>query len=87
MAPKNLKKEILKILNFIPHHPINTPLPWFELISHLFHHIFTLFFTHTMSSSNSSKMEDQLTMVFQGVMEEVISMLQAEEVVTAAASS
>jgi hypothetical protein len=40
-----------------------------------------------MSSSNSSKMKDQLTMVFQGVMEEVMSMLQAEEVVTAAASS
>jgi hypothetical protein len=40
-----------------------------------------------MSSSNSSEMEDQLTMVFQGVMEEVMSMLQAEEVVASAASS
>jgi hypothetical protein len=86
MALKNLKK-ILKISNFIPHHPINTLLPWFELISHLFHHIFTLFFTHIISSSNSSKMEDQLTMVFQGVMEEAMSMLQAEEVVAATASS
>jgi hypothetical protein len=40
-----------------------------------------------MSSSNSSEMEDQLTMVFQGVMEEAMSMLQAEEVTAAAASS
>jgi hypothetical protein len=40
-----------------------------------------------MSSSNSSEMEDQLTMVFQGVMEEAMSMLQAEEVTDAAASS
>jgi hypothetical protein len=39
-----------------------------------------------MSSSNSSEMEDQLTMTFQGVMEEVMSMLQAEEVTVAAAS-
>jgi hypothetical protein len=40
-----------------------------------------------MSSFNSSKMNDQLTMTFQGVMEEVMSMLQAEEATTAAASS
>jgi hypothetical protein len=40
-----------------------------------------------MSSSNSSEMEDQLTMAFQGVMEEALSMLQAEEVVAAVASS
>jgi hypothetical protein len=40
-----------------------------------------------MSSSNSSEMEDQLTMAFQGVMEEAMSMLQAEEVVAAVASS
>jgi hypothetical protein len=40
-----------------------------------------------MSSSNSSEMEDQLTMVFQGVMEEAMSMLQAEEVAVATASS
>jgi hypothetical protein len=40
-----------------------------------------------MSSFNSSEMEDQLTMVFQGIMEEAMSMLQAEEVVAAAASS
>jgi hypothetical protein len=32
-------------------------------------------------------MEDQLTMVFQGVMEEGMSMLQAEEAAVAAASS
>jgi hypothetical protein len=32
-------------------------------------------------------MEDQLTMSFQGIMEEVMSMLQAEEVMTTAASS
>jgi hypothetical protein len=31
-------------------------------------------------------MEDQLTMAFQGVMQEAISMLQAEEVAAAAAS-
>jgi hypothetical protein len=40
-----------------------------------------------MSSSNSSEIEDQLTMVFQGVMEEAMSMLQAEEVAAAVASS
>jgi hypothetical protein len=40
-----------------------------------------------MSSSNSSKMEDQLTMVFQCVMEEAMSMLPAEEATAAAASS
>jgi hypothetical protein len=39
-----------------------------------------------MSSSNSSKILEQLTMVFQGFMKEAMSMLQAEEVVTAAAS-
>jgi hypothetical protein len=84
MAPKNLKK-ILNFLNFILHHFINT-LPWFELISHPFHHIFNLFFTHTMYSSNSSKIEDQLTITFQGIIEEVMSILQAKEPVTAAAS-
>jgi hypothetical protein len=40
-----------------------------------------------MSLSNSSEIEDQLTMAFQGVMEEDMSMLQVEEDVTAAASS
>jgi hypothetical protein len=40
-----------------------------------------------MSSFNSSEMEDQLTMVFQDVIEEAKSMLQVEEVVAAAASS
>jgi hypothetical protein len=37
-----------------------------------------------MSSSNSSEMEDQLTMAFQGVIEEAMSMLQAEEAAAAA---
>jgi hypothetical protein len=32
-------------------------------------------------------MKDQLTMTFQGVMEEAMSMLQVKEVATAAASS
>jgi hypothetical protein len=40
-----------------------------------------------MSSSNSSEMENQLTMVFQGVMKETMSMLQVEGVVVAAVSS
>jgi hypothetical protein len=40
-----------------------------------------------MSSSNSSEMEDQLTIAFQGIMEEAMSILQAEEAVAAAASS
>jgi hypothetical protein len=40
-----------------------------------------------MSSSNSSEMKDQFTMVFQGVMKEIMSMLQAEEIVAATASS
>jgi hypothetical protein len=40
-----------------------------------------------MSSSNSSEMKDQLTMVFQGVMEEVMSMLQAGNAAPAVASS
>jgi hypothetical protein len=40
-----------------------------------------------MSLSNSSEIEDQLIMSFQDVMEEAMSMLQAEEVVATAASS
>jgi hypothetical protein len=40
-----------------------------------------------MSSSNSSEMEDQLIIVFQSIMEEAMSMLQAEEVVAAVVSS
>jgi hypothetical protein len=40
-----------------------------------------------MFSSNSTEMEDQLSMAFQGVMEEAMSMLQAKEVAAAAASS
>jgi hypothetical protein len=40
-----------------------------------------------MSSFNSSEIEDQLTMTFQGVIEEAMSMLQVEETAVAAASS
>jgi hypothetical protein len=40
-----------------------------------------------MSSSNSSEIEDQLTIVFQDAMVEAMSMLQAEEATAAAASS
>jgi hypothetical protein len=40
-----------------------------------------------MSSSNSSEMEDQLTIAFQGIMEEAMSILQVKEAVAAAASS
>jgi hypothetical protein len=40
-----------------------------------------------MSSSNSSEIENQLTMAFQGVMEKAMSILQADEAATAVASS
>jgi hypothetical protein len=40
-----------------------------------------------MSSSDSSEMEDQITMVFLVIMDEVMSILQAEEAATATASS
>jgi hypothetical protein len=40
-----------------------------------------------MSSSNSSEIEDQLTIAFQDAMVEAMSMLQAEEATAAAASS
>jgi hypothetical protein len=40
-----------------------------------------------MSSSNSSEIEDQLIMTFHGIIKEAMSMLQAEEVATAAVSS
>jgi hypothetical protein len=40
-----------------------------------------------MSSSSSSEMKNRLTMAFQGIMKEVMSILQAEEVVAAAVSS
>jgi hypothetical protein len=40
-----------------------------------------------MSLSNSNEMEDQLTMAFQDAMEEDMSIVQAKEVATAAASS
>jgi hypothetical protein len=39
-----------------------------------------------MSLSKSSKIDDQLIIVFQGIMEEAMSILQAKEVVAAAAS-
>jgi hypothetical protein len=81
MAPKNPK-----IIKFHLPPPYKYPT-WFKLNLNLFYHIFTIFFTHIISSSNSSKMKNQLTMMFQGVMEEVMSMLQAEEAVVAAASS
>jgi hypothetical protein len=40
-----------------------------------------------MYSSNSSKMEDELTMAFQGVMKKVMCMLRVEDATTAATSS
>jgi hypothetical protein len=40
-----------------------------------------------MSSSNLNEMEDQLTVVFQDIMKEDMSMLRAEEAAAAAASS
>jgi cob(I)alamin adenosyltransferase len=40
-----------------------------------------------MSSSNSSEMKDQIVITFLGVMDEVMSIVQAEEVVATAASS
>jgi hypothetical protein len=39
-----------------------------------------------MSSSNSSEMDDQIVMAFSGVMDEAMSILQAEEVAAASAS-
>jgi hypothetical protein len=39
-----------------------------------------------MSSSNSSKMEDEIAMVFSDVMDEAMSILEEEEVAAAAAS-
>jgi hypothetical protein len=56
----------------------------FTLIPSYFH---SLLQTHTISSSNSSEIKDQITMAFQDVMEEVMNILQAEEAVVAAASS
>jgi hypothetical protein len=40
-----------------------------------------------MSSSDSSEIEDKITMVFLVIMDEVMSILQAEEAATATASS
>jgi hypothetical protein len=40
-----------------------------------------------MSSSNSSEIEDQITIAFLGIMDEAMSILQAEELAAAAASS
>jgi hypothetical protein len=43
--------------------------------------------THTIFSSNSSEIEDQIVMTFSGVMDEAMSILQMEEAVAAATSS
>jgi hypothetical protein len=40
-----------------------------------------------MSSSNSSEMEDQIAMAFLGIMDQAMSIVQAEEAAAAAASS
>jgi hypothetical protein len=40
-----------------------------------------------MSSSNSSEMKDQIIMVFLGVIDEVMSILKAEEAIATTASS
>jgi hypothetical protein len=40
-----------------------------------------------MSSSNTSEMDDQLNIAFQGVMEEAMSMLQTKKTAVATASS
>jgi hypothetical protein len=40
-----------------------------------------------MSSFNSSEIEDQIAMAFLGIMDEAMSILQAEDATTAAASS
>jgi hypothetical protein len=40
-----------------------------------------------MSSFNSNEMEDQISMAFLGVMDEVMSILETEEVAAATASS
>jgi hypothetical protein len=42
---------------------------------------------HTISSSNSNEIEDQIAMTFVGVMDEVMIIAQAEEVAIAFASS
>jgi hypothetical protein len=57
----------------------------------LFHNCYITFSLsssqHIIYSSNSNKIEDQLTIAFQVVMKEAMSMLQAEEVAAAVASS
>jgi hypothetical protein len=40
-----------------------------------------------MSSSNSSEMEDQIAILFSGVIDKAMSILQAEEAAAATASS
>jgi hypothetical protein len=40
-----------------------------------------------MSSSNSSEIEDQITKAFAGIIDEAMSIAQAEEAAAAAASS
>jgi hypothetical protein len=75
-ATKNPKK-IPKNLNCIPHHPINTT-PRFEPKSLSYQFISTLL-THIMSSSSSSEMKDQIAMAFLGVLDQTMSIPQAEE--------
>jgi hypothetical protein len=59
---------------------------WFVLKSLSYQLISTLL-THTMSSSNSGEMKDQIGMAFSNVIDETISIVQAEEAVFAIDSS
>jgi hypothetical protein len=59
---------------------------WFVLKSLSYQLISTLL-THTISSSNSGEMKDQIGMAFLNVIDETISIVQAEEAVFAIASS
>jgi hypothetical protein len=52
----------------------------------MFYSICTLV-THTMSSSNSSEIQDHTAMVFLGIMDEAMSIVQAKEAMATAASS
>jgi hypothetical protein len=84
MAPKNSKINPKKFKFYHP--PPYKYASWFELKSLSYQFIFT-FLTHTISSLNSSKIEDQMTRVFLDVMDEVMNILEAEEAMVAAASS
>jgi hypothetical protein len=75
-ATKNPKKNSKKF-KLHPHHPINTT-PRFEPKSLSYQFIFTLL-THIMSSSSSSEMKDQIAMAFLGVLDQTMSIPQAEE--------